>query len=68
MGEGDGGGRRGREDRGQHYIVLSGRIWEFGLEELPPGERREAVLRGEGEEGEAAGYCSGRGKAEFGLE
>ena len=64
-----GRGRRGqRRQGGQHYIVLSGRTGEFGLEELPPGERRETVLRGEGEEGEAAGYCSGRGQAEFGLE
>ena len=41
---------------------------EFGLEELPQGERRETVPRGGGEEGEAAGYCSEREKGDFGLE
>ena len=36
---------------------------------MPQGERREIVLRGEGEQGgDGAGYCSKRENGEFGLE
>ena len=41
---------------------------EFTLEDLPQGERREIVLRGGAEEGEAAGYCYERENGELGLE
>ena len=35
---------------------------------MPQGERRDIALRGEGEQGGGAGYCSKREHGEFGLE
>ena len=46
---GGGGGHEGRQE-----IVLSRGMEEFGLEELPQGERRETILRGGGGRGGAA--------------
>ena len=50
--------------------MLSGGKGEFGLEDLPQGERRETVLRGGWGmgDGEAAGDWPERAKGEFGLE
>ena len=41
---------------------------EFGLGDLPQGERREIVLSGVAEEGDAAGYCYERANGELRLE
>ena len=41
---------------------------EFGLEDLPQGERREIVLRGGAGDGEAAEHCYERENGELGLE
>ena len=50
----------GREEGARQEIDLRGGKNEFGLEELPRGQRRE--------QGEAAGDCSERRKGEFALE
>ena len=74
-------GRMGSSGSKRHRRASTGRLFcvgeggdgilfwagkgEFGLEELPRGERRDNVVRGCGE---AAGYCSERENGEFGLE
>ena len=78
------GGRMGSSGSKRHRRASTGRLFcvgeggdgilfwagkgEFGIEELPQGERRETVLRGGGMgDGEAAGDWSEREKGEFGL-
>ena len=77
-------GRMGSSGSKRHRRASTGRLFcvgeggdgilfwagkgEFGIEELPQGERRETVLRGGGMgDGEAAGDWSEREKGEFGL-
>ena len=55
----------GREAAGDWYEREKG---EFGLKDLPQGERRDMVLRGGAAAGEVAAYCYERGNGGLGLD